>query len=318
MVKILLIAGHGAGDPGALGTNTNEAIETRRVVNALVSPLRNKGLDVSVYDQRKNAFAEAQAGRLNFSGTFDYVFEVHFNSFNEQAKGTEAYITTSESSDAVEQKIVSKLSKYFVNRGVKRTNFSVISIAKQLGMSSCLYEVCFIDNASDMAAYNNNFNSIIIDMANAIAEGFQLSGSATTPEMPSKPSGSDSLTAGAYYPVKDVVLSKGHLDKFGLSGNKIVAAGWHIGNYDYEYIFVMDYKTGRELARVKAPGKNRPDVARMYSTGNTTGFDVSFDAKKFKGKTVYIMARCTNDATGNTRKGSSDLRFNEWYLTIPK
>ncbi|MHC5215045.1 peptidoglycan recognition protein family protein [Enterococcus sp. LJL128] len=134
----------------------------------------------------------------------------------------------------------------------------------------------------------------------------------------SEPKPSNPLTAGAYYPVKDVGLSKGHLDKFGLSGGKLVATGWHIGNYDYEYIFVMDYKTGKELARVKAPSKNRPDVAKMYSTSSGTGFDVSFDAKKFKGRTIYIMARCTNDATGNTRKGSSDLRFNEWYLTIPK
>lgn len=180
MPSILLIAGHGAGDPGAVGNGTSEAVETRRVVNALVAPLRANGFAVTVYDQSKNAFAEAQAGRLNFGGTFDYVFEVHFNSFNKQAKGTEAFITTSESGETVEQKIVSKLSKYFANRGVKRTNFSVIYTAKSRGMSSCLYEVCFIDNEADMAAYNNNFNSIVTDMANGIAEGFGLSGNSTS------------------------------------------------------------------------------------------------------------------------------------------
>ncbi|MDA9472631.1 N-acetylmuramoyl-L-alanine amidase [Enterococcus sp. 5H] len=180
MPSILLIAGHGAGDPGAVGNGTSEAVETRRVVNALVGPLQANGFAVKVYDQSKNAFAEAQAGRLNFGGSFDYVFEVHFNSFNKQAKGTEAYITTSESGDVVEQKVVSKLAKYFTNRGVKRTNFSVIYNAKSRGMSSCLYEVCFIDNAEDMAAYNNNFNSIITDMANGIAEGFGLSGNSTS------------------------------------------------------------------------------------------------------------------------------------------
>lgn len=180
MPSILLIAGHGAGDPGAVGNGTSEAVETRRVVNALVGPLQANGFAVTVYDQSKNAFAEAQAGRLNFGGSFDYVFEVHFNSFNKQAKGTEAYITTSESGDVVEQKIVSKLAKYFTSRGVKRYNWSVITIAKSQGFSSCLYEVCFIDNAEDMAAYNNNFNSIITDMANGIAEGFGLSGNSTS------------------------------------------------------------------------------------------------------------------------------------------
>ncbi|WP_139243117.1 N-acetylmuramoyl-L-alanine amidase, partial [Enterococcus termitis] len=189
MAKILLIAGHGAGDPGAIGNGTSEAVETRRVVNALVSPLKNNGMDVTVYDQNKNAFAEAQVGRLNFGGTFDYVFEVHFNSFNSQAKGTEAFITSSESSDSIEQDIVKRLSKYFVSRGVKRTNFSVIYNAKLRGMSSCLYEMCFIDNAADMQAYNNNFSSIIKDMANAIADGFGKtagSGNASIPEAPNK------------------------------------------------------------------------------------------------------------------------------------
>lgn len=174
MTKILLIAGHGAGDPGAAGNGTTEAVETRRVVNALIAPLRANGFSVSSYDQNKNAFVEAQAGRLDFGGTFDYVFEVHFNAFNTTAKGTEAYVTTAEVSTTVEQFIVESLGKYFVNRGVKRTNFAVIQQAKNRGMKSCLYEMCFIDNAEDMQVYNNNFNSIIQDMANAIARGFGL------------------------------------------------------------------------------------------------------------------------------------------------
>lgn len=174
MVKILLIAGHGAGDPGAVGSGTTEAAETRRVVNALVVPLRQNGLDVTVYDQNKNAFAELQAGRLSFGGSYDYVFEVHFNALNGTAKGTEAYITTDETGDDVEQLVVSNLGKYFTKRGVKQADFSVIWTAKKAGMSSCLYEMCFIDNAQDMASYNNNFNSIIQDIANGITAGFGL------------------------------------------------------------------------------------------------------------------------------------------------
>lgn len=217
MAKILLIAGHGAGDPGAIGNGTSEAVETRRVVNALVGPLKNNGMEVTVYDQNKNAFAEAQAGRLNFGGIFDYVFEVHFNSFNSQAKGTEAFITSSEASDSIEQDIVKRLSKYFVSRGVKRTNFSVIYNAKLQGMSSCLYEMCFIDNAADMQAYNNNFNSIITDIANAIASGFgknqgNNNNSNDNTETPTQKSGDDEMY------IYEVVRKNGKVEIWFMNG----------------------------------------------------------------------------------------------------
>ncbi len=52
-----------------------------------------------------------------------------------------------------------------------------------------------------------------------------------------------------------------HIDQFGeIENANLHVAGWHIANYKYEYIFIMDYNTGKELARVRADGIYRPDV----------------------------------------------------------
>ena len=40
-MNLLLIAGHGAGDPGATSNGYQEAVETRRVVQALAGVLKD-------------------------------------------------------------------------------------------------------------------------------------------------------------------------------------------------------------------------------------------------------------------------------------
>ena len=328
MVKILLIAGHGAGDPGAVGNGLQEATETRDVVNRLAPLLKAKGATVTVLNQNINAFASIQRGQIPFTKAYDYVFEVHFNSAGATtAQGTEIYVTTSEGAVAVEQKVMDKLSKFFNNRGVKRTNFAVIQTAKNMGMSSALLEVCFVSNTSDATKYKANKQAIVQAIADGIAEGFGLKGSSTvatpaptptpTPAPTQKPK-VEPCASGAGNPTKtDGTKSKAHLDRFGeKTAGKIWVSGWHIGNYKYQYIFIMDKKTGKELARISAPGKSRPDVNKAMKTSGNVGFDVLFDKARFKGKTIYAMARCTNDAKGNMVGGCSDIYFNEWYLTL--
>lgn len=60
------------------------------------------------------------------------------------------------------------------NRGVKRTNFRVISRVKAQGVSAALLEVCFIDNASDVNIYKSRKNDIANAIVNGVAEDFGL------------------------------------------------------------------------------------------------------------------------------------------------
>lgn len=154
-------------------------------------------------------------------------------------------------------------------------------------------------------------------LANDLMNGFS-GGSTTTPptqqQKPVKPS--NPLTAGSHYSVMNDKNAHAHIDEFGQVNNKLKARGWHIANYQYEYIFAMDARTGKELARIKAPGKARSDVNKAYKTSGNVGFDVMFNTTKLKGKRVYIMMRATNDSAGNQKGGSQDFHETRWYHDI--
>lgn len=181
-MKILLIAGHGSGDSGALGNDYRECDLTRELVN-LIAPKLKSYATVEVYDQKRNAFTDVQKGMFDVKkNEFDYALEIHFNAYsNPSAHGTEMYVTTSEKGISVEQAIMKNMKRYFTLRdndsifdGVKRTNFLVIKTLKGLGISGALLETCFITNANDMKVYQDNKNGIAEDIVAGIVSGFGL------------------------------------------------------------------------------------------------------------------------------------------------
>ena len=176
-MKILLISGHGAGDPGATGTykgvKYKEADLTREVVSALAAKLKGHA-DVTVYDQTRNAYTDYCNGTLNSRANFasyDFVLEVHFNAWQADSgdgktKGVEIF---AKSGSNIEGNIVKNIAALgFTNRGVKSNSFAVINTARSKGTRAALLEVCFIDDADDMKLYLAKKN----DVFNAIAEGF--------------------------------------------------------------------------------------------------------------------------------------------------
>ena len=181
-MKILLIAGHGNGDPGALGNPYKEAEETRKLVSNIERELKAYA-DVTVYNTNRNAYKDAKNGVLGKNANFtryDYVLEVHFNAFKTdkgdgKVKGSEIYVTTREKGVTVEEGSLKNIQKLgFTNRGVKRNNYTVINTAKNAGVSSALFEACFIDDADDMALYEKNRTAFAKAVAEGIAQGFKL------------------------------------------------------------------------------------------------------------------------------------------------
>lgn len=175
-MKILLISGHGAGDPGAIGTcngkTYKEADLTREVVTMLAEKLKGCA-DVSVYDQNRNAYTDYKSGTLNSRAHFenyDFVLEVHFNAFvadsgDGKNKGVEIYAL---SGSNIEGNIVKNIAALgFTNRGVKSNGFAVINTARSKGARAALLEVCFIDDADDMKLYLAKKEEIV----NAIVKG---------------------------------------------------------------------------------------------------------------------------------------------------
>jgi len=171
-MKILLISGHGAGDPGAVGNGYKEADLTVEVVNKL-APLLRSYADVTVYPVERNAFQDIQRGNWQVGWNFDYVLEVHFNAGG--GTGSEIYVTSRESAITVEQRILSNLQLFYRNRGVKVTDFLVIKTCKDRGISSALLEVCFIDNKSDIEIYQRSKDRICASVVAGIVDGFGIS-----------------------------------------------------------------------------------------------------------------------------------------------
>ena len=181
-MKILLIAGHGGTphDSGAVGCGYTEAVETRRMANAVAPLLRARGFEVALYDQREDAYKTVCAGgSLPLAGV-SYVLEFHLNSAandprgNGKTTGTEIFVHTNEAGITVEQAVLRRVCALgFKNRGVKRSSgLAVLKYVHNHGVSHALVETCFIDDLDDMQLYAAKFDQIAQAIADGVAEGF--------------------------------------------------------------------------------------------------------------------------------------------------
>mgnify|MGYP005773529755 FL=1 len=181
-MKILLISGHGGTpyDSGAVGNGYTEAVETRRMANAVAPLLRAYGFEVTLYDQSKDAYkVVTQGGSLPLSGV-SYVIEFHLNSAandpkgNGRTTGMEIFVHTNEQGVTVEQAILRRVCALgFKNRGVKRSSgLAVLKHVFNRGVSHALVETCFIDDKDDMKLYGRKFDAIARAIADGVAEGF--------------------------------------------------------------------------------------------------------------------------------------------------
>lgn len=180
-MKILLIAGHGDGDCGAVGNGCKEADLTREMVK-LIKPKLSKYATVDIADTSKNWYQYicVKGGKFNFAA-YDYVLEIHFNAGvkdtkgNAKTTGTEIFVTTAEKGTGVEQAIVNAIADVGLkNRGVKRYNWGLIYHIKNKGVSAALLETCFIDDYDDMKIYKAKKDKIAEAVTNGIVKGFNL------------------------------------------------------------------------------------------------------------------------------------------------
>lgn len=174
-MKILLVAGHGASDPGAIGCGYREADLTREVVS-LVKPKLEKYAEVTVYDFRRKLLADLNNGlKYNFK-PFDYVLEVHFNAASATANGTEVLIHSKVLRRTVNSLVLQNIARLgFLNRGIKqRSDLGVMNACFKQSVNYSLLETCFISNSNDMNLYNKKKNEIATAIVLGIAEGFGL------------------------------------------------------------------------------------------------------------------------------------------------
>lgn len=185
-MKILIIAGHGAGDPGACACGYQEANLVRDIVPILKNKL-SAYANVDVFDTSKNMYKYLKSNSFNFKN-YNYVLELHFNAGvgdtagNGRTTGTEILVHPNEKGTAVETAILNNICAIgFKSRGVKvRKDLQNMNICKgKQGVSYALLETCFIDDLDDIKLYQNNKDKVISAIANGIITGFGLAKSGT-------------------------------------------------------------------------------------------------------------------------------------------
>ncbi len=176
-MKILLIAGHGAGDPGAVakigGVQYKEAEQTR-----IAAEILKTMLDATLYDTTRNAYYDYQNGQLKKRAGFtsyDYVLELHFNagandlSGDGKTTGVEIFYPSAGEKSGCEDKILEAVSGCGLKkRSVKPGGFAVINTAARAGVKANLLEICFLDDADDMELWHGNVNGICRAIARAL------------------------------------------------------------------------------------------------------------------------------------------------------
>ena len=166
----LVICGHGQGkevyDVGAVNRSLNitEAQKVRELAELMKQHATKTHFvtDKNVYD-----FGNIVA----VSKGYESVTELHFNSFNTQAYGTEILIKDGFTPDKTDTDLKNVLEKYFKARGFKFVDWLYnANVMAQTGISYRLIEVCFIDNNTDMEIYEKNKQSIARELMEAIEE----------------------------------------------------------------------------------------------------------------------------------------------------
>lgn len=167
--SIMLDAGHGGIDPGAVYEGRKEKDDTLRLVLAIGEILQNNGIDVE-YTRTTDVYESPyqKAMEANEAGV-DYFVSIHRNSSEDanQYMGVESLVyDLSGIKYEMAQNINAQLETVgFVNLGVKaRPNLVVL---RRTRMPAVLVEVGFINSDTDNQLLDENFE----DIAEAIARG---------------------------------------------------------------------------------------------------------------------------------------------------
>ena len=157
--KIIISAGHGGNDPGAVANGYTErdlAIEFREL---LVKELLLLGVKPLI-DDNKNALKQTLAWLTGKYSSKDILLDIHWNAASSKARGTEVIVP--DNASTFENNFAKNIlnvfvSNGFVNRGVKPESQTA---RKRLGWmrppaENILIEMGFITNLLDINLYQN-------------------------------------------------------------------------------------------------------------------------------------------------------------------
>lgn len=169
MAHLFVIAGHGAGDCGAVGGGYTEAERVRYLASRL-SVLG--GSNVTIADTNRNWYADDGIMSLNIPSDWQ-ILELHMDSATASACGGHVIIKEGYNPDKYDTALASFIGSFFPGRAkniVPRSDLANPNRAAARGYSYRLLENGFITNSGDL----NKFNGQMDDLARGILNAFGI------------------------------------------------------------------------------------------------------------------------------------------------
>lgn len=184
--KILIIAGHGEGDPGACSIWGQEADYTRELAMMVKKSVGSK-MSVTMYDQKKNCYTQSKRGNVPEYAKYDMTLEIHFNAKAKKDPygdgrftGVGGYIHPENAGRHVARAIIDRVVALGFKEWLLDTSTGLLNLnnAQRRGAKYFLLETAFIDDGDDMNFYRNHEEAFATAIAQGIMDGLGMDSSA--------------------------------------------------------------------------------------------------------------------------------------------
>lgn len=179
--SIMLDAGHGGRDPGAVYNGRQEKDDTLALTFAVGEILQNRGIDV-LYTRTTDVYESPyqKAMEANAAGA-DFFISIHRNSYptDNKVSGVESLVYDK---SGIKLEMAENINEQleavgFVNLGVKERPGLVV--LRRTQMPAVLVEVGFINSDTDNQLFDDNFDDIALAIAEGILDTLQLNDEVT-------------------------------------------------------------------------------------------------------------------------------------------
>ena len=321
MAHLFIIAGHGAGDSGAVGYGYTEAERVRALARRIVA---YGGSNVTLGDTSRNWYADKGIRSLNIPKSYQ-ILELHMDSGVATAKGGHVIIKEGYSPDQYDTALANFIGSFFpgrANKVVGRAHLANVNRAATKGYSYRLLENGFITNKTDLT----KFNEKIDDLARGILKSFGIAPAAPVAPVKKKAEPIDGeIKAGGVFQNKT--------DKFGTISYQAHMRGIGWGNWQSDGLMVGSTGQNRRIEALHIKPDGETDVVvHMKEIGNkeyknikkdtligTTGQNRRLEAIRITGHALRLEAIRINPY-GKTIKAKVHIQSKGWvdYSMITK
>lgn len=293
MAHLFVIAGHGAGDSGAVGNGYTEAERVRALANRIK---KLGGNDVTLGDASRNWYADKGISSLNIPKDW-CIIELHMDSASASASGGHVIIKSGYTADAYDTALANFIGGILPGRAqliVGRSNLANPNRAAAKGYNYRLVEFGFITNATDVSIFNNRMD----DIARGVLSAFRI--------------GSASVSEPVDGNIRSGGVSQSNKNNFGDVSYSVHMRGNGWGAWQSDGAMAGSTGQNRRIEAIKIDADDNPSVSVHIKTDGdktytnvtkdticgTTGKEKRIEAIKITGKKYFYMYRVHQKSIG--------------------